>query len=162
MMRFLRCTVLLVVSLMVGMPLGYLWGRRSTGAGPKIMSQMYALGEYETLASLQYQQASTAQAKEALLDLLDFMHRLEDAQGNAIGSSLEIDRGIICTRLGLLEEREGNKEKSQDYIRQAQANFRKRSNNEYSEVQLRDIVAKLDSKSHYALPAVFNLRQARK
>ena len=90
------------------------------------------------------------------------MRRLEGEQGNAIGSSLEIDRAITYTRLALLEEHDGNKEKSQDYIRQAQESFRKRSNNQYSEAQLRDMVAKLDSKSHYALPAVFSLRQARK
>jgi hypothetical protein len=162
MKAFLRYAVLGVVSVLAGLLLGYLWGRRSMGAGPKIMSQMYALGEYETLASLQYQQANSAQGKQALLDLLDFMRRLEGEQGNAIGSSLEIDRGITYTRLALLEEHEGNREKSQDYIRQAQESFRKRSNNQYSEAQLRDMVAKLDSKSHYALPAVFNLRQARK
>ena len=90
------------------------------------------------------------------------MHRLESEQGNAIGNSLEIDRAMTYTRLALLEEREGNKEKSQDYIREAQASLRKRENRDYSESHLREIVAKQDSKSHYALPAVFNLRQARK
>jgi hypothetical protein len=162
MKAFLRYTALVVVSLLAGLPLGYLMGRRSMGEGSKIMSQMYALGEYETLASLQYQQANSADGKQALLGLLDFMGRVEDEQGNAIGSSLAIDRAITYTRLALLEEREGNKEKSQDYMRQAQGSLKKRSINEYSEAQMRDIVAKLDSKSHYALPAVFNLRQARK
>jgi hypothetical protein len=130
--------------------------------GPKIMLQTYALGEYETLASLQYQQADAFHGRLALSDLLDFMQRMETAQGNAIGNSLEIDRGITCMRLALLEEREGNKEKSQEYVRQAQESFRRRSNSLISEAELHTIVARQDSHTHYALPAVFNLRQARK
>jgi hypothetical protein len=162
MMRFLRYAALTLLGLVLGAPAGYLWGNRSTNEDARIMSQMYALGEYETLASLQYQQASTAQGKQALLDLLDFMRRLESEQGNAIGNSLEIDQAITYMRLALLEERDGDKGKSQEYILRAQECFRKRSNKDYSESQLRGMVAKLDSRSHYALPAVFNLRQARR
>jgi hypothetical protein len=123
---------------------------------------MYALGEYETLASLQYQPADAAHGKQALLDLLDFMRRLDNEQGNAIGNAVDTDRGITYIRLALLEEKEGNHEGSSEYIRKAEESLRGHPGRTMSEAELRASVAKLDSRSRYALPAVFILRQAQR
>ena len=160
MTRALRHCVTAVVSLLIGGSLGFLFGSRTTQQAPKIMSQMYALGEYETLATLEYQQADAVHGKRALGGLLEFMKQIDLAQGNALGSSLDVDRGITYMRVALLEEREGNREKSQEYIRQAEDSFRERSGSTMSEADLRAVVAKQDARTRYALPGVFLLRQA--
>jgi len=160
--KVLAYTVLGMASLLFGAGVGYFVGSKNLQHGGRIMPQMYALGEYETLTSLQYQQADPAHAKQALTDLLDFMHQVEITQGNEIGASLEIDRGLTYMRLALLEERGGNKEQAKDYVRKAQASFAKRSTEVMSEAELRVAVAKQDSRTRYALPAIFVLRQSRK
>ena len=162
MTRFLRYSTLAVVSLLLGGAVGYVGASRTMRQGSKIMPQMYALGEYETLTSLEYQQSDSAHGKQALADLLDFMHQVETAQGNEVGNSLEIDRGLTYMRLALLEERDGKKDEAQQYIRRAQESFSKRSNATMTEAELRAAVAKQDSRTRYALPAVFVLRQAKK
>jgi hypothetical protein len=87
-MRFVRVAFVIMASVLAGGVWGYVRGRNATGEGPKMLTQVYALGEYETLTGLQYQQASTDQGKKALLDLLDFMRQLNAGQGNAIGNRL--------------------------------------------------------------------------
>jgi len=161
MIRFLRYAVVCLVSTLVGAPLGYLWGHRSMGEGSKIFSEVYALGEYETLAGLQYKEARSPQGKQALLDLLSFMKRLEADQVNATGTTIELDRDIAYARLALLEEREGNRDSSQKYMQKALAGMASRSKTEYSEAHLRDQLTKLDSKYHYAFPGVFSFRQTK-
>jgi len=159
-MRCMRVAFVIMASLFAGGVWGYVGGRNATGEGPKMLTQVYALGEYETLTGLQYQQASSDQGKKALLDLLDFMRQLNAGQGNAIGKAFEIDRDIAYTRLALLEEQTGNEEDSQKYMRKALDDFKRRPNDDMREPELRDMVAKLDSKPHYAFPGVFTFRQA--
>ncbi len=158
----IRWFVLFLVSSIVSAPLGYWYCKRSTGQSVNIMRQMYALGEYETLTSLEYQQSDATHGKRALLDLLDFMQHLENTQRNALGNSLEVDRCITYMRLALLEEHEGNEEISREYVRQAQDSIRRRSGSEISEAELRQIVSNQDSRPRYALPALLLLRQAKK
>jgi hypothetical protein len=161
MIRFLRYSAVCLVSALVGAPLGYLLGHRSMGEGSKIFSHVYALGEYETLAGLQYKEARSPQGRQALLNLLDFMKHLETHQTNTTGTTIELDRDIAYARLALLEEREGNRDSSQTYMQKALEGMARRSKTEYSEAHLRDQVSKLDSKYHYAFPGVFSFRQAK-
>lgn len=162
MKRFLGYAALSVLGLLAGASLGFHWGRVSLGQAPKVVSQIYALGEYETLASLQYQQADSSHGKQALLDLLRFMQSVEASVGNAVGKQLRIDRAIVHMRLGLLEESQGDNEGAHDYVRQGLEDINKDSDQPRSEAWLRDAVARQDSRTRYALPTIFLLRQANK
>src|SRR5258708_21334218 len=121
--RVLGLVLLIIASLLLGFYLGNVWSRRRFGEGSKILSQVLALKEYETLADLQYKESNPAQGEQALLGLLAFMNKME-AEKEVVPSmqrGLDLDRGIVYLRLALLGEREGNKDRSEEYIREAQA-----------------------------------------
>lgn len=73
MSRLLGFVLLIVASLLLGFYLGNVWSRRSLGEGSRVLSQVLALKEYETLADLQYKESNPAEGEEALLGLLAFM-----------------------------------------------------------------------------------------
>jgi len=151
---------LIVVGLAIGAVSGVVHGRRSLGQGSEVLSQSFALAEYETLASLEYKEADPTHAKQALLDLLAFMDQMEAANRVAIQKSLDLDRGITYMRLAMLEERAGNNDLARGYVGRAQMSFKKRDNSDISEDRLRELTLKFDSTSHYELPAVSLLKKA--
>jgi hypothetical protein len=160
MKRTLRFLALIVVGLAIGAVSGVVHGRRSLGQGSEVLSQSFALAEYETLASLEYKEADPTHAKQALLDLLAFMDQMEAANRVAIQKSLDLDRGITYMRLAMLEERAGNNDLARGYVGRAQMSFKKRDNSDISEDRLRELTLKFDSTSHYELPAVSLLKKA--
>ena len=160
MKRTLRFLALIVVGLAIGAVSGVVHGRRSLGQGSEVLSQSFALAEYETLASLEYKEADPTHAKQALLDLLAFMDQMEAANRVAIQKSLDLDRGITYLRLAMLEERAGNNDLARGYVGRAQMSFKKRDNSDISEDRLRELTLKFDSTSHYELPAVSLLKKA--
>jgi len=160
MKRTLRFLALIVVGLAIGAVSGVVHGRRSLGQGSEVLSQSFALAEYETLASLEYKEADPTHAKQALLDLLAFMDQMEAANRVAIQKSLDLDRGLTYMRLAMLEERAGNNDLARGYVGRAQMSFKKRDNSDISEDRLRELTLKFDSTSHYELPAVSLLKKA--
>ena len=160
MKRTLRFLALIVVGLAIGAVSGVVHGRRSLGQGSEVLSQSFALAEYETLASLEYKEADPTHAKQALLDLLAFMDQMEAANRVAIQKSLDLDRGITYMRLAMLEESAGNNDLARGYVGRAQMSFKKRDNSDISEDRLRELTLKFDSTSHYELPAVSLLKKA--
>ena len=160
MKRTLRFLALIVVGLAIGAVSGVVHGRRSLGQGSEVLSQSFALAEYETLASLEYKEADPTHAKQALLDLLAFMDQMEATNRVAIQKSLDLDRGITYMRLAMLEESAGNNDLARGYVGRAQMSFKKRDNSDISEDRLRELTLKFDSTSHYELPAVSLLKKA--
>ena len=73
---------------------------------------------------------------------------------------LYLDRGNAYVRLALLEEQEGNKARSEEYIRQAQVVLRKTDMNDTSEGHLREVVTNLDATTHYMLPYVLTFAKS--
>ena len=68
MKKITRFVVSIIVSMFFGGLFGFLWANRTMRSGANLMSEVYALGEFETLTSLQYQQADESKGKAALLD----------------------------------------------------------------------------------------------
>jgi hypothetical protein len=147
-----RFALLAIAGTILGLPLGYWRAHKSVGEGAQIMSETDALGEYETLASLQYKQSNSEYGKQALIDLLEFMKRMELASKQANQKDIDGDRAFVYLRLALLDEKAGNMESYRNYIQRAQESLRKRSNEAHSEDQLRDWIVKYDSTAHYLLP----------
>jgi len=152
-----RYILLTLAGVLVGFWFGHAWSKRTVGEGSKMMSQFLALKEYEVLTSLQYKESDPQRGREALLDLLSFMRRMETEEklSAEIQRGVNLDRGITYMRLAVLDERAGNRESSKQFIRQAQASMKLE---DASENHLREVVAKFDSTSHYMLPYVLIFR----
>ncbi|HTA23492.1 MAG TPA: hypothetical protein VK763_08170 [Terriglobales bacterium] len=137
--------MILLIGTLLGLPLGYLRAQKSVGGGSKIMSQWVALSQYESLALLQYEQSDLPHARQALLDVLKFLDETEASNRVGEQKSIDGDRGLTYMRLALLEQKTNNGDLSQDYIRKAQASFKKCDGKEYSDADLRKLMTKLDS-----------------
>lgn len=158
MTRLKRFTLLAVGGLVAGVPIGFGLGHRSFSTGLEMFSDVLALGEYETLTTLQYRESNGPQAKQALLDLLKFMDDMEANHKRAIEKQMALDRGIALMRLALLEEKAGNLSEAKDCIKRAQETLKQRDGSSYvSEDRLRELVTKFDATPTYKLPGVFLL-----
>jgi hypothetical protein len=152
----------ILASLLLGFYLGHVWAQRRFNEGARILSQFLALKEYEVLADLQYKESTAIEGKQSLLGLLAFMDKIEKERGVApfMQQGLYLDRGNAYVRLAFLEENEGNKARSEEYIRQAQVVLRKTNMNDTSEGHLREVVTKLDATTHYMLPYVLTFAKS--
>lgn len=130
--------------------------------GAQSMSEVYALGEYETLASMQYKSATSGEAKQANIELLQFMQEMETSHKRLNQKSIDGDRGFVYMRLALLEQRAGNLDSSRAYIQQAQASFAKRGDKAFSPEKELQGMAKFDATSHYLLPFMLEARRMSK
>jgi hypothetical protein len=123
-MRALKfCGIALGCGLVMGVSGGTYIGR-TTGAGQAILWEMSAAAGYGELTLLQYDQADTEHARQALLGFTNFsksMSKLHSAQGD---KALLIDTGRAYLRLAAIEERAGNSSLSRQYVLSAQQSFR--------------------------------------
>jgi hypothetical protein len=87
------------------------------------------------------------------------MDEMEANNRHRIQKEMDLDRGIACMRIALLDEKAGNVSEAKDYIRKAQESLKKRGGTDISEDNLRDLVAKFDSTPTYKLPGVFLLNR---
>jgi hypothetical protein len=116
-----------VVALASGLLVGALVGRhvgRTWAGGAAILWEESAAAGYEGLALLQYSQADTEHARQALLGFTNFsqsMRKLHSAQGD---QTLLIDAGRDYLRLAAIEELAGNSDLSHQYVLDAQQTFR--------------------------------------
>jgi hypothetical protein len=122
-----------------------------------MFSDILALGESETLASLQYKESDLPHARRALLDLLKLINEMEMNDTHGIQKEIDLDRGIVYMRLALLEERAGNTSEAKDYVLKAQESLKKRDGKEISEAKLRELITQFDRTPTYKLPGVFLL-----
>lgn len=152
-----RYAVLTLGGLILGLAIGFGIGQRSFSVGLEEFSDILALGEYETLASLQYREANPSQAKQALLDVLKFMDAMEANNRRVIQKQIDLDRGVAWMRVAILEEKAGNTLEAKKYARLARASLRGDDGNDMSEDRLRDLVTKFDSTPTYKLPGVYLL-----
>lgn len=157
MKRAIRYVLLILVGLILGLPLGIRLGHRSFDRENEIFSDVLALGEYETLAGIQYKESDFSHAKLALVDLLKFMDEMEKNNRLELHRNADVDRGIAYTRLAFLEERAGDASESSAYIQKAQAVLNKRDGSQPSEEHLRDQVSRYDKTPTYKLPSIFLL-----
>jgi hypothetical protein len=157
MSRLKHLTLLVLGGLVVGVPIGFVLGHRSFSTGLEAFSDILALGEYETLTSLQYRESSGLLAKQALLDLLKFMDGMEANDRRAIEKERNLDRAVALMRLASLEEKAGNLSEAKDYTKRAQESLKVHDGSNMSEDRLRELVAKFDTTPTYKLPGVFLL-----
>src|SRR5271154_1287705 len=75
--RMIRHTLLAFAGLIASLPAGVALGHRSFDKGTEMFSDILALGESETLASLQYKESDLPHARQALLDLVKFINEME-------------------------------------------------------------------------------------
>lgn len=157
MMPVIRTALLCLAGLVVGLPFGLALGHRSFDKGTEMLSDILALSEYETLASLQYKESDLPHAKQALLDLLKFMDEMETNNGLGIQKEMDLDRSTALMRLALLEERAGNTSEAREYILNARETLKKRDGNDISEDKLRELVMQFDGTPTYKLPGIYIL-----
>jgi len=155
--RMIRHTLLAFAGLIASLPAGVALGHRSFDKGTEMFSDILALGESETLASLQYKESDLPHARQALLDLVKFINEMEMNGTHGIQKEIDLDRGIAYMRLALLEEKVGNTSEANDYVLKAQESLKKRDGNEISEAKLRELIAQFDRTPTYKLPGVFLL-----
>lgn len=152
-----RYALFIVLGLAAGLPLGLGVGHRSFDEGTRTLSDILALGEYETLTSMQYKQSDVSHARGALLDLLKFMDQMEANHRAEIQKAIDLDRGVTYMRLAMLEEKSGNVQQARDDIGKAQESMKKRDGKDAPENKLRELVTKFDSTPQCKLPGVFLL-----
>jgi hypothetical protein len=141
-MRALKfCGVALASGLFVGVLVGRHIGRTWAGGGA-ILWEANAADKYDQLSLLQYDQADTEHARQALLGFTVFsrsVSKLHSAQGD---KALLIDTGRAYLRLAAIEESAGNSNLSHQYVLSAQQSFRSMGR-EIPEVELDKQVTKI-------------------
>jgi hypothetical protein len=136
------CGIALSSGLLVGVVAGSYLG--SWIGGILIWREMSAGTGYAELSNLQYAQADTEHARQALLSFTKFsqsMSKLHSAQND---KALLIDTGRAYLRLAAIEELAGNSNLSHQYVLSAQQSFRSMGRN-IPEVELDKQVTKIVS-----------------
>lgn len=136
-------SIALSIGLIVGGLAGWHVGNTWVG-GQAILWEMSGAAGYSSLSQLQYQQADTDHARQALLGFTAFsrsMSKLPSAQGDKV---LPIDTGRTYLRLAAIEERAGNNSLSHQYLLDAQQSFRSMGR-EIPEDELKKQVTKIVS-----------------
>jgi hypothetical protein len=146
-MRALKfCVIALAAGLLPGVVIGSHVGRTWV-AGQAILWEASAAGGYEELANLQYGQADTDHARQALLGFTNFsksLSRLPSAQHH---NALLLDTGRTYLQLAAIEELAGNRSLSHQYVLSAQESF-KGTGHDIPEEKLDQEVTKIIASSH--------------
>jgi hypothetical protein len=115
--------VVLLSGLLIGGLAGWQLGTGIT-YGRLIWEAMSAEAGYSQLSLVQYDQADSEHARQALLSFTDFsksMSKLPSAQGHR---ALMVDAGRAYLKLAAIEELAGNTTLSHQYVLKAQESFR--------------------------------------
>jgi len=115
--------VALLSGLLIGVLAGWQFGTGVT-YGRLIWQAMLAEAGYSQLSLVQYDQADSDHARQALLSFTDFsksMSKLRSAQGD---KALMVDAGRAYLKLAAIEELAGNSALSHLYVLNAQESFR--------------------------------------
>ena len=115
-------------------------------------STLAAISYYAEYASVQYQNASYSEAKEALLKFVDLMDQSR-SNNTFVEESYYFDTGVAYGRLALVEERKGNNKAAQEYFREAQSRFQSAGWRDFSETKVRDFLLNLDERRRWSSKA---------
>ena len=157
MRRVIRYALLAIGGFILGLPLGLGLGHRAFDKGNELFSDVLSLSEYETLTGIQYKESDAPHARQALLDLINFMDEMETNNRLGLQKSMDVDRGFAFMRLALVEEKAGNTSDAREYVRKAQEALKKRDGTDTSEEKLREMVLRFDATPTYKLPSIFLL-----
>lgn len=111
------------------------------------ISKLVAVSYYAEYASVQYQNASYSEAKEALLKYVELVDQSRSSD-TFVEKSYYLETGLAYGRLGLLEERRGNRKAAQEYFREAQGRLQSAGWKDFSEAKVRDFLLNLDEREH--------------
>jgi hypothetical protein len=117
------CGVALSSGLLIGALGGWYVGRTWT-RGHTILWEMSAEAEYSQFALLQYDEADTQHARQALLSFADFSKSMSKLPSARTDKAILIDTGRTYLKLAALEELAGNGALSHRYVLSAQQSFR--------------------------------------
>ena len=144
-------SVALAAGLLIGFPVGWHLGRVMT-KGLFVLGETMASDGYDSLALLQYDQADTEHAHQALLGFAAFstsMRKLPSAQGD---NALLIEAGRTYLRLAALDELAGNPTLSHQDVLHAQESFRSMGR-DIPEEKLNEEVKKIAALARPNIPA---------
>ena len=123
-MRALKLSsIALSIGLVTGGLAGWHVGKTWVG-GQAVLWEMSGAAGYNSLSQLQYEQADTKHARQAMLGFTAFsrsMSKLPSAQGD---KTILIDMGRTYLRLAAIEELAGNTNLSHQYVLRAQESFK--------------------------------------
>jgi hypothetical protein len=123
-MRALKLSsIALSIGLVTGGLAGWHVGKTWVG-GQAVLWEMSGAAGYNSLSQLQYEQADTEHARQAMLGFTAFsrsMSKLPSAQGD---KTILIDMGRTYLRLAAIEELAGNTNLSHQYVLRAQESFK--------------------------------------
>jgi hypothetical protein len=135
------CGVAVSSGLLIGALVGWHFGRTITD-GQLIWEEMFAAAGYGQLALLQYEEADTPHARQALLSLTDFARSMSKLPSAEHDQALMIDAGRSYLMLAALEQLAGNNNLSHQYVLSAHERF-KSIGRDIPEVDLNKQVAKI-------------------
>jgi hypothetical protein len=143
-MKMLKfCGIAVSSGLLIGVLVGWHFGTTIT-KGQLMFGEMFASAGYGQLAFVQYDQADSEHARQALRGFTDFaksMGKLPSAQGD---QALLVDTGRAYLRLAAIEALTGNSTLSHEYVLNAQESFR-RMGRDFPEEKLNQEVAKINA-----------------
>jgi hypothetical protein len=141
-MKALRfCGMAALSGFLIGVLVGWHYGRTVTD-GQLIWEEMLAGAEYGRLALLQYDQADTEHARQALLSDTNFAKSMSQLPSAQWDKAPLIDTGRNYLRLAAIEELAGNGSLSHQYVLDAQESFRS-TGRDIPEENLNQEVAKI-------------------
>lgn len=115
------CAIALSSGLFVGVVAGSYMGTWINGV--LIWREMSAATGYAELSNLQYDQADTEHARQALLGFTKFSQSMSKLHSGQSDKALLIDTGRAYLRLAAIEERAGNSGLSRQYVLDAHQAF---------------------------------------
>jgi hypothetical protein len=136
------CGIALSSGLLVGVVAGSYMGTWIDGI--LIWREMSAGTGYAELSNLQYDQADTEHARQALLGFTKFSQSMSKLHSAQRDKALLVDTGRAYLRLAAIEERAGNSSLSRQYVLNAQQSF-KSMGREIPEEELNKQVTKIVS-----------------
>jgi hypothetical protein len=117
------CSIALSSGLLIGALIGWHYGRTITD-GQLIWEETFTAAGYGQLALLQYEEADTPHARQALLSFTDFARSMRQLPTAQHDQALIIDTGRSYLMLAALEQLAGNESLSHQYVLSAQESFK--------------------------------------
>ena len=140
----------LVLVFVLGMAVGGYIGFKNASVPFIFMNQMFRLGFATEYASLQYSNAGYAEAKEALLKLINLFEELKnEGWYDKQKCKYYVDTGLTYARLSLLEEKNGNISVKETFMRQAIDRLQRAGWRDYSEQRIREVVERQDKENEF-------------
>ena len=146
-MKTLRfCGMAVLSGLLIGALVGWHYGKVITD-GRMMWEEMFAAAGYGQLSLLQYDQADSEHARQALLSYTNFSKSISELPNAHGDKALLIDTGRNYLRLAAIEELAGNRSLAHQYVLSAQQCFKGTGHN-IPEEKLDQEVTKIIASAH--------------